>query len=109
MPSYNSTLSARQATRAMSACVSPAEGAIERHGDWLEIGRDTLGKRITCQCAICSHVCMIGGEALEAGGVFCAGCASPRSATPDARSDSFAANVAGLESWGARKRHRGAS
>jgi hypothetical protein len=54
-----------------------AQAAVERHGDWLVIGGDTLRKRCVCKCARCAHVCMIGREALEADGViFCAGCDS---------------------------------
>jgi hypothetical protein len=88
---------------------TPAEpGAIERHGNWLILGRDATHKRVTCRCTICSHICAIGREALESGVVFCAGCAHPHSAKPAEPADSFAANVADLESWGARKRHRGA-
>jgi hypothetical protein len=63
----------------MSACVSPAEpGAIERHGSWIVLGADPTGKRIVCRCAICSYTCQIGAEALEVGGVVCAGCIIPR-------------------------------
>jgi hypothetical protein len=63
----------------MSACVSQAEpGAIERRGSWLVLGADATGKRIVCRCAICAHVCQIGAEALEGGGVVCGGCVAPR-------------------------------
>jgi hypothetical protein len=86
--------------------------AIERRGDWLVLGADSTGKRLFCRCVVCSHTCQIGAEALESGVVVCAGCARPQqSATPTAPAadSSFAANVAALESLGARKRHRGAT
>jgi hypothetical protein len=85
------------------------QAAVERHGNWLVLGGDVTGKRIECRCSQCQRVTVIGREALEGGaGVTCPRCSRP-SPAPDARADSFAASVAGLESWGARKRHRGAS
>jgi hypothetical protein len=80
-----------------------------QYDGWLAIGGDATGKRVVCKCAKCAHVCTIGREALEAGGVFCSGCASPaKPATPDARSDSFAGTIADTESRGVWKRHKGA-
>ena len=86
------------------------QAAVERHGNWLVLGGDVTGKRIECRCSQCQRVTVIGREALEGGaGVTCPGCLNPRSAKPDAaRADSFATGVAGMEVWGARKRHRGA-
>jgi hypothetical protein len=85
------------------------QAAVERHGNWLVLGGDVTGKRIECRCSQCQRVTVIGREALEGGaGVTCPRCLNPRSATPDARADSFAGAVASLEGRGARGRHRGA-
>jgi hypothetical protein len=79
--------------------------AVERHGNWLVIGRDATRKRVTCKCATCGYVALIGAEALEGGSVFCSECAHPTK--PDARADSFAGAVAGMETRDAWRRHRG--
>jgi hypothetical protein len=92
--------------------------AIERRGNWITISRDATLKRVSCRCATCGHLCLIGAEALE-GGVNCPGCLSPHSvlsnvppaahlpsAKPD-RSDSFAGAVADMEGRNAWKRHKG--
>jgi hypothetical protein len=80
-----------------------------QYDGWLVIGGDVTGKRIECRCSQCQRVTVIGREALEGGaGVTCPRCLNPRSATPDARADSFAGAVASLEGRGARGRHRGA-
>jgi hypothetical protein len=82
-----------------------APDRIERRGNWFVLSKDATLKRIVCKCASCGHVCTIGAEALEAGGVFCSGCARPHSAKPDA--PEFAAGLANLESRNAWKRHKG--
>jgi hypothetical protein len=81
--------------------------AIERYGNWFVIGRDATFKRVSCRCASCGHACVIGNEALQVGGVFCAGCPSPHSKPAEPAADSFAANVAALEGWRAKKKHFG--
>jgi hypothetical protein len=83
---------------------SSTPAAIERYANWFVIGRDATGKRISCRCAICGHGSLIGSEALAVGGVFCVGCPSPHSKAAEPAADSsFAANVAALEGWRAKR------
>jgi hypothetical protein len=65
-------------------------------------------KRYLCRCD-CGKVVEVPTEALEAGEILTCGRCRAASATPDARADSFASNVADLEGCNAWKRHRGAS
>jgi hypothetical protein len=79
-------------------------GAIERHGSWIVLGRDASEKRVACRCAICGHACQIGAEALEAGGVVCGGCISPRNnPAPHSQGRSFSKQVAEEATKGARR------
>jgi hypothetical protein len=84
------------------------EDEVQRFGAWRLIGfADSTGNRSIVRCGLCGYLSLISREALEAGGVFCSGCARPHSATPDARADSFASGIAGVEGRNAWKRHKG--
>jgi DNA-directed RNA polymerase subunit RPC12/RpoP len=45
-------------------------------GSWRIVGRDSVGKRATAQCATCGAASEISIEALERGPVACPGCSS---------------------------------
>jgi hypothetical protein len=81
-----------------------------RYGALVVIGfRDprTL-KRCLCRCD-CGKVVERSAEALTAGAISNCGNGRHAPAKPaDHHPDSFASGVASIESWGARKRHRGA-
>ena len=81
---------------------SSTPDAVERHGNWLVIGRDTTRKRIVCKCVVCSHTCQIGAEALESAVVVCGGCVAPRNNPAPASQgrSSFAKEVADEAAWG---------
>jgi hypothetical protein len=80
-------------------------------GPWTVVGFSDArtAKRALCRCGACEKISEISVEMLIAGEIpACGGCTPPRySLSPAVQSRRFATDVAGLESWGAAKRHKG--